>query len=107
MNRRDLAERMRLEKAEKLNMGVVWLEGGPETEEGAIAMEGTEPEWNVADSKLPVIFEGCSAAGKDNVKTIILGWIWRLAEHDPDAVLPLLAPLEGRRAGPSRTSPVK
>ena len=40
-----------------------------------MAVEGTESDWNVAGTKLPLILEGDSAAGKDNLKDLILTWI--------------------------------
>ena len=36
---------------------------------------GSESRWNVAGSKLPVIFEGESASGKDNIKDVMLSWL--------------------------------
>ncbi len=48
---------------------------GPRAELKVLAMAGTDSDWNVASSRLPLIVEGDSAAGKDNLKNIVLSWI--------------------------------
>ncbi len=45
-----------------------------------VAVPGTESEWNVASSRLPLVVEGDSAAGKDNLKNVVLQWIGMLEQ---------------------------
>ncbi len=40
-----------------------------------VAVPGTESEWNVASSRLPLVIEGDSATGKDNLVSVVLQWI--------------------------------
>ena len=46
------------------------------------AVKGTESDWNVAGSKLPVIVEGDSSAGKGNAKHILLNWLKCVGQSD-------------------------
>ena len=45
------------------------------------AVAGSESDWDVAGSLLPFICEGDSAAGKDNVKRVLLKWVAALDKH--------------------------
>ena len=53
-------------------------------------LKGTESEWNVASTTLPLIVAGESAAGKDNVKRVVLDWLGKLADDQKPATRALL-----------------
>ena len=58
---------------------------GPRAQLKVLAMAGTDSDWNVASSRLPLIVEGDSAAGKDNLKNVALSWIAALEAEDSPA----------------------
>ncbi|CAJ1360048.1 unnamed protein product [Effrenium voratum] len=53
-------------------------------------LEGTESDWNVAASNLPLVVAGESAAGKDNLKRLVLDWLSKLGGEDKPATHALL-----------------
>ena len=48
-------------------------------------MKGTESTWNQAGSKLPMIVLASSAAGKDNLKSLVSSWLEDLHPEFPRA----------------------
>ena len=58
----------------------MYYNGGATGKLKVTAISDTENDWNIGDSKLPVICEGDSNAGKDNAKAIVQGWIKVLDE---------------------------
>jgi hypothetical protein len=65
----------------------IYYWGGQQGDLDVIAVEGTESDWNVAGSKLAQICLGDSAAGKDNLKNVILGWVKTLASENTTATM--------------------
>ena len=67
-----------------------FLWNGPRGELKNPPLEGTESEWNVAASTLPLIVAGDSAAGKDNLKRVVLYWLHKLEPAGRPATRALL-----------------
>ena len=76
-----------------------FLWNGPRGELKNLPLEGTESEWNVAASTLPLIVAGDSAlivagdprcCGKDNLKRVVLDWLHKLEPAGRPATRALL-----------------
>lgn len=75
-----------------------FLWNGPAGELKNPPLDGTESEWNVAASTLPLIVAGESAAGKDNLKRVVLDWLHKLESAGRPATRALLQGPSVKRA---------